>query len=223
MRDTFRKEVLSEGSICPSGISRSESRVSLIDTHCHLDMLGEDCDAVVQRAKDAGVEAIITISSDFGSNAKNVSIAEAREMVYASVGIHPHDAKDASEQVLKKIRELLEYKKVVAIGETGLDYHYDHSPRDVQKEVFRRHLALAKERGLPVVVHSREAKEETLEILGIHCFGAQAAEIIHIGQAIMAQPAPANSLRYFINTTFNYPTMAEAYRVAALNGFNRLS
>ncbi len=217
MRDTFRKEVLSEGSICPSGISRSESRVSLIDTHCHLDMLGEDCDAVVQRAKDAGVEAIITISSDFGSNAKNVSIAEAREMVYASVGIHPHDAKDASEQVLKKIRELLEYKKVVAIGETGLDYHYDHSPRDVQKEVFRRHLALAKERGLPVVVHSREAKEDTLEILGeagitkgvLHCFSGDmdmAERVMEMGLYIsMAGPVTFRNARGLVEVARQIP------------------
>ncbi len=178
MSNAFRKEAGREELPCASGTEHTGSRVSLIDTHCHLDMLGEDCDAAVQRAKDAGFEAIITISSDFGSNAKNIYIAETREMVYASVGIHPHDAKDASDEVLKKIREFLKHKKVVAVGETGLDYHYDHSPREVQKYIFRRHLALAKENGLPAVVHSREAKEDTLEILKesgitkgvLHCF-----------------------------------------------------
>ena len=207
MRDTFKKEAGREGPLCASGVAHLKSRVSLIDTHCHLDMLGEDGDAVIQRARDAGIEAIITVSSDFGSNIKNVAIAEAREMVYASVGIHPHDAKDASEEVFKKIRGFLDHKKVVAVGETGLDYHYDHSPREVQKEVFRKHLALAREKGLPVVVHSREAKEDTLEILGeaeitkgvLHCFSGDmdmAERVMEMGLYIsMAGPVTFKNAR----------------------------
>ncbi|MGD0883278.1 MAG: TatD family hydrolase [Thermodesulfovibrionales bacterium] len=143
----------------------------MIDTHCHLDMFPEDRDAVVQRAKDAGIEVLVTISSDFQSNAENLAIAGQYDFVYASVGMHPHDAKDVTEDTLHKIAEWSKKEHVVAIGETGLDYHYDQSPREIQKDVFRRHLTLAGQTGLPVIIHSRESKEETLEIVrwsGIH-------------------------------------------------------
>ncbi|MEK6673020.1 MAG: TatD family hydrolase [Nitrospirota bacterium] len=171
----------------------------MIDTHCHLDMYDEDREAVIQRARDAGAEALITIGSDPQSNINNLSIAEEHDFVYLSIGIHPHDAKDFTEDICNHLKawaignrqeargidaELrtpeseLRTNKVVAIGETGLDYHYDHSPRDIQQEVFRRHLSLAKETGLPVIVHSREAKDDTLRILAesgvnkgvLHCF-----------------------------------------------------
>lgn len=166
----------------------------MIDTHCHLDMYDEDRDAVIHRAKEAGIEALITIGSEPKSNAINLSIAEQYDLVYVSVGIHPHDAKDFTDETQNQLRTwatgspqpdspLIPHpsslpSKIVAIGETGLDYHYDHSPRDMQKEVFKKHLALAKETGLPVIVHSREAKEDTLNILKesgitkgvLHCF-----------------------------------------------------
>jgi TatD DNase family protein len=150
----------------------------MIDTHCHLDMFPEDRDAVVQRAKEAGIEAFVTISSDLKSNTENLAIAEQYGSVYAAVGMHPHDAKDVTADILNKIAEWSKKEKVVAVGETGLDYHYDHSPREVQRDVFRRHLSLAAEAGLPVIIHSREAKEETLEIVKgsgvhrgvLHCF-----------------------------------------------------
>jgi TatD DNase family protein len=175
---TSKKESGREVSSCAFRIGHNGSLVTLIDTHCHLDMFDKDANAVIQRATDAGIESIITISSDLESNARNVAIAEAYETVYASVGIHPHDAKDASREAMEEIKKFLTHKKVVAVGETGLDYHYNHSPRETQRDIFREHLALAKENGLPVVIHSREAKEDTLEILGksgitkgvLHCF-----------------------------------------------------
>jgi len=153
----------------------------MIDTHCHLDMF-EDRDDVIRRARDAGLEALITIGSDFDSNITNLEIAGRYDSVYAAVGIHPHDAKDFTDGVYEKLKEWATDpsgpKKVVAIGETGLDYHHDHSPRDIQQDVFKRHLNLAKETGLPVIVHSRDARDDTLEILGgsgiskgvLHCF-----------------------------------------------------
>jgi TatD DNase family protein len=190
----------------------------MIDTHCHLDMFPGDAgdkevpahekrDSVIRRAKDAGLEAIITIGSDLQSNVTNIAIAEKYDMVYASVGIHPHAAKDFTPEMLEQLKKWAKgisrlqvtcdeplrdatsedpscvarhasRNKVVAIGETGLDYHYDHSPRDIQREVFRKHLALARETGLPAVIHSRDAKEDTLKILRetaapkgvLHCF-----------------------------------------------------
>lgn len=166
----------------------------MIDTHCHLDMYDEDREAVIQRAKDAGLEALITIGSDIKSNQNNISIAETHDAVYVSVGVHPHDSKDFTEDVFDQLKKWATGgfcsdsslspnpsplpSKVVAIGETGLDYHYDHSPRDIQQEVFRKHLQLAKDAGLPVIIHSREAKDDTLKILAdsgitrgvLHCF-----------------------------------------------------
>jgi TatD DNase family protein len=178
MREMFKNEADKKGLLRTSRVTHRRSRVSLIDTHCHLDMFDGDENAVIQRARDAGIESIITISSDPESNFRNIGIAEAHEMVYASAGVHPHDAKDASGEILERVKKLLAHRKVVAVGETGLDYHYDHSPREAQKDIFRKHLALAKEKGLPVVIHSREAKEDTLSILReseirkgvLHCF-----------------------------------------------------
>ena len=152
----------------------------LVDTHCHLEMsqFDEDRDAVIERAGEAGVNVLITIGSDPKSNPAALALARAHEDVYCAVGIHPHDAKEFSDKIYLKLSEWASHEKVVAIGETGLDYHYDHSPRDVQQEVLRRHLRLAVEKDLPVVIHSREADKDTLEILresGIargvmHCF-----------------------------------------------------
>ena len=112
--------------------------------------------------------------------------------------------------------------EISSLGKTERELTQQRIPYEVGQAQFKS-LARAQITGQTVGMLKLLFHRETLQLLGIHCFGANASEIIHIGQAIMAQPAPANSLRYFINTTFNYPTMAEAYRVAALNGFNRLS
>ncbi len=152
----------------------------MIDTHCHLEMDAFDSDRedVIDRAQKAGIEAIITIGSDKESNNKVLALAEKYPFIYATVGIHPHDAKDFDDNTYNSVKALAENKKVVAIGETGLDYHYNNSPRDVQRKVFIKHLELAKETGLPVVVHSRDAQDDTIQILKdtftssgvLHCF-----------------------------------------------------
>lgn len=156
------------------------SSLSLIDTHCHLDMkeFDEDRVQVIERARAAGIEAMISVGSDLEGTIRAMKLSGEYDFIYASVGIHPHDAKDFSEEAYLKLREWAGNDKVVAIGETGLDYHYDHSPREVQKEVFEKQLRLAGETGLPVIVHSREAQRDTLEILKksgisrgvLHCF-----------------------------------------------------
>ncbi len=156
----------------------------MIDTHCHLDMkeFDADRDAVIRRARDAGFEALITVGSDMEGTIRAIRIAEEYDFVYASIGIHPHDAKDFTEKMYSDLLQWSKNDKVVAIGETGLDYHYDHSPRDIQREVFRRHLGLARETGLPVIIHTREAKDDTLRILResgvnngvLHCFSGDA-------------------------------------------------
>jgi TatD DNase family protein len=143
----------------------------LIDSHCHIDgeQFDADRDEIVQRARDAGVAAMLNVgtgdphSDDFR---RAVAVAEKYENVFASVGVHPHDAKlyddEAEEHLIELVRSSV---KVIAWGEIGLDYYYDHSPRDVQKEVFRRQIRTARELGLPVIIHSRDADEDTVEIL----------------------------------------------------------
>jgi TatD DNase family protein len=161
-------------------MNKEEVREPLVDTHCHLEMaqFDKDRDGVIERARGVGLEAVITIGSDPESNVKALKLSEKHDFVYCSVGIHPHDAKDFTEDIYEKLRQWADNKKVVSVGETGLDFHYRHSPEEVQKEVFRRHLALAIEKNLPSVIHSREAKKDTIDILKesgmnkgvLHCF-----------------------------------------------------
>ncbi len=164
----------------------------MIDTHCHLEMFEDEIPRAISRACEAGVSNIITISSDVESLDWAIKIAEEYPMVYASVGIHPHDAKDYNEEIKNRIFELSRHPKVIAIGEIGLDYYYEHSPREIQKKVFREQLEIAKEVHLPVVIHSREAFKDTINILkesGIrkgvmHCFSgdvSQAKEALKLG------------------------------------------
>ncbi len=179
--------------------------MTYIDSHCHIDgeAFDADRDEVVSRAVDAGVLAMLNIgtgdprSDDFR---RAVAVAEKYENVFAAVGVHPHDAKlydDAAEEHL--IGLVRSSKKVIAWGEIGLDHYYDHSPRDVQRDVFRRQIRTAKELNLPIIIHSRDADDETVEILkkeyekppeggtqnGImHCFGGtpeMAKALMNIG------------------------------------------
>lgn len=159
--------------------------LSFVDTHCHLEMeaFDADRDEVLERARSAGLEAVITVGSDLEGTRKGLSIARRYDFVYASAGVHPHDAKDFSDESGRILMELAKDEKVVAIGETGLDYHYDHSPRHIQRAVFERHLAIAADCGLPVIIHSREAQKDTMDILTragvargvMHCFSGDSS------------------------------------------------
>jgi TatD DNase family protein len=154
----------------------------LTDSHAHLDdpRFDADRDAVLQRAWDAGVRKILTIGNGKGPDQMGcgIPIAEAHDWIHTSVGIHPHDAAKVEERHYSLLEDLSRKDKVVAIGETGLDYYYDRSPRDVQREVFRRQLAIAKKLDLPVIIHTRDADADTEELLEqgapprglIHCF-----------------------------------------------------
>ena len=169
--------------------------MELIDTHCHLtfEQLAGDIDAVVDRSLAAGVAGWITVGTDPQHNRKAVELASRFENMYAAVGIHPHDAKDVTAGTMSELKELAQSEKVVTIGETGLDFHYDFSPRQEQRRVFEAQLEIARELNLPVIIHSREAFDETIDILeqfigvkgrlkGVvfHCFGgsAQQARIV---------------------------------------------
>jgi TatD DNase family protein len=162
----------------------------LFDTHCHLDdpRLLRELDAVLERAKAAGVRRITTIgcAHDVDSLQSALNIARAHpNWISATVGVHPHDAKHLDDALCDAIAETGSDDEVVAIGETGLDYHYDHSPRPAQEEAFRRQIGIAKQLGKPLVIHTRSAPKETLQVLRdeqagdvggiIHCFSEDAA------------------------------------------------
>ncbi len=142
----------------------------MIDSHCHLNdpKLFIDLEGVLERARAVGVESFIVPGYDLASSEKAVVIAMSNKDVYALVGIHPHDAATYNDEVEIRLEELLGNNKVVGLGEIGLDYYYDNSPREKQRDVFIRQLELAKKMGRPAVIHSRDAFSETFEIIREH-------------------------------------------------------
>ncbi len=142
-------------------------RSMVVDTHAHLndERFAGEIEETIQRAYQAGVEYIINVGYDLPSSRMAVALARDFPGVYAAVGIHPHDAKTANEEAYREIRELAKDDKVVAIGEIGLDYHYDLSPRPIQMEVFLEELKIAKELDLPVIIHDREAHGHVMNVL----------------------------------------------------------
>lgn len=168
----------------------------LIDTHTHLDFdrFDGDRDDVIRRAREADVAALLTIGVDHPSSITAVRLADENPSVFAAVGVHPYDAKEMTDEQFDELGGLLEHPRVVAVGEVGLDYHYDYSPRDVQRRVFRRFLDLALETEKPLIIHTREADEDILALLrekkrtgwrGVfHCFSgdeAMAAKVLEMG------------------------------------------
>lgn len=166
-----------------------------VDSHAHID--GEEYDAdrdeVVGRAREAGVGAILNVGTGdprSGTLERAVQIAERYEDVYAAVGVHPHDAKLFDDDAAGRLRQLVgQSSRVIAWGEIGLDYHYDHSPREVQREVFTRQLRLARETDVPVIIHSREADEDTVRLLREECGESLQGGIMHCfgGGMMMAE------------------------------------
>jgi TatD DNase family protein len=161
--------------------------MNLIDAHCHLTYEQfADIEAVIKRGIEAGVRGWVTIGTDVEESAKAVELANQFKGMFATVAIHPHEAKSADRTAMAQIKELAKNKKVVAIGETGLDYHYEFSRRQHQQDSFVQHLELAAELNLPVVIHSREAFNDTLKILEsnaskakkvvFHCFSGSVKE-----------------------------------------------
>ena len=165
--------------------------MELIDTHCHLtfEQLAGDAEAVVQRSRAAGVTGWVTVGTDAEHNRKAVELANRFGNMYAAVGIHPHDSKDVTARTLAELKELAQTDKVVAVGEMGLDFHYDFSPRLDQRRAFAAQLEIAREMNLPVIIHCREAFDQTIDILeqfislngrlrGVvfHCFSGSAEQ-----------------------------------------------
>ena len=140
----------------------------LVDSHCHLDYAETAADraAIVARAHAAGVGAMLTIGTRLDEFAQVRAVAEAEPDIWCTLGVHPHEAKDHTALSAEELAALAAHPKVVGIGETGLDFHYDLSPRDVQERVFRTHILAARLTGLPLVVHAREADDDIARILG---------------------------------------------------------
>jgi TatD DNase family protein len=146
------------------------------DSHCHLPYEGlEDVEAVIAAAREAGVDRMVSVGTDAGQSAAAIEVAAAHDNVWATVGLHPHDAGQGVESIVA----LLDRPKVVAVGECGLDYHYDHSPREVQRAAFAAQVALANAHDLALVIHTREAWDDTFAVLAaeglpartvFHCF-----------------------------------------------------
>jgi TatD DNase family protein len=166
--------------------------MQIVDSHAHLEFAQFDADRgeMLDRARAAGVEALLAIGSGTSPEERldaAIPYAEQHDWIYATIGIHPHDAAAATETHFAKLAELARHPRVIAWGEMGLDYYYDHSPRDVQQHVFRRQLALARDAKLPIVIHCRDAWDDCLRIMeedwgpsglgGIfHCFTGSAKE-----------------------------------------------
>ena len=155
----------------------------LVDSHCHLDFpdFADELNDVVGRARDAGIGRMVTIGTKLTKFDGVRAIAERFEDIYCTVGVHPHEAADEGVSDPNRLVDLADHPKVVGIGETGLDYYYEHSPREAQKTSFRAHIAAARETGLPLIVHTRDADDDTVDILAdemakgsfsglIHCF-----------------------------------------------------
>lgn len=169
--------------------------MALYDSHTHLDdsRFAEDQNLVIERALAAGVTGMINIGSDMASSQKSLELAQKYPMIYAAIGVHPHEAKSVMESDYDTLLEWAKQDKVLAIGEIGLDYYYDNSPREIQQQVFRRQLLLAKAAKLPIIVHTRDAHGDMMAALKaegqgltgiIHCYSGSlemAKELIKKG------------------------------------------
>lgn len=180
-----------------------------VDSHAHIDgpEYDTDRDEVIARAREAGVQKILNVGTgdpQSGAFERAVLLAESQEHVYAAVGVHPHDARlydDASENRIKDL--IRKSSRVIAWGEIGLDFHYDNSPRDRQREVFRRQLRAARESNLPVIVHTRDADDETIQILQAEYSGAVRGGIMHCFGGSLELARAAMDLGFLISFSGN--------------------
>ncbi|HEY1241639.1 MAG TPA: TatD family hydrolase [Bryobacteraceae bacterium] len=191
--------------------------MKLVDSHCHLDdsQFDNDREETIERARAASVETLMAIGTGSGPPDLEAAIRLAGRypFVYATVGVHPHDASKATTDTFERLSDLARHPKVTAFGEIGLDYHYDFSPRDVQRSVFEKQLEIAADAGLPVVIHTREAWDDTLAVLGARWRGAG---IMHCftGDARQAEQALDLGFHLAFGGVLTFPK-AEEVRVAA--------
>ncbi len=175
----------------------------MIDSHCHLDSerFREDREAVIDRALAAGITRMMSIGTGDGPPDIECAlrIAESHEAVYATVGVHPHDAAKAEPATFPRLAELLKHPKVLALGEIGLDYHYDFSPRDTQQAVFIEQMQIAAEARRPIVIHTREAWDDTFSLLEKHWRPAGLPGIMHCFSGGPAEAGRALALGFYLS------------------------
>jgi TatD DNase family protein len=206
-------------------MTKESSRLHLIDTHCHLnhEQLLEDVDVAVARAREADVREMIVVGYDMESSRSAVEIARRIPSVFAAVGIHPHDSRHYNVEAEAELRRLAADPRVVAVGEIGLDYHYDFSSRDDQLRAFRAQIALADEVGLPLILHCREAYADVLDLLEqempagmgcvMHCWAGSGEE---------AERALALGCHLGFGGVLTFKNAEENRRVAAVAPLNRI-
>jgi TatD DNase family protein len=200
-----------------------------IDSHAHIDgpEYDADRDQVLRRARDRGVRAVLTVGTGdphSGALERAVELAEKHDDVYAAVGTHPHDARLFDDRAEERIKELTKRSRVIAWGEIGLDYHYDNSPRDVQRDAFRRQLRLAGDAGLPVIIHTRDAEADTIEILKSEWTAAGLSGIMHCfsGSLKLAESALALGFLISFAGVLTFKKADELRAVARLVPLDRL-
>jgi TatD DNase family protein len=199
--------------------------MKLVDSHCHLDdgQFDADRDETIARARAAGVETMMAIGTGNGPPDLEVAVrlAGLYPFIHATIGVHPHYAAKATEETFDRLRELASHPKVQAIGEIGLDYHYDFSPRDVQRTVFERQLALAAAAGKPVVIHTREAWDDTLAVLRSHW---QGSGIMHCFTGDERQAREALDLGFHLafGGVLTFPKAADVRQAARITPADRL-
>lgn len=175
----------------------------IVDSHCHLDdrAFDPDREQVLQRAEEAGVGRMLAIGTGEGPPDLEVAIrlADRYPQVYATVGVHPHDARKAEPATIDQLASLCGHPKVVAVGEMGLDYHYDNSPREIQRERFVEQMQLARQVRKPIVIHTRDAWEDTLELLEVHWRPSGLSGIMHCFSGDLDQAKQALDLGFLIS------------------------
>lgn len=202
--------------------------MKLIDSHCHLDseQFDADRDEVIARAFEAGVEHMVAIGTGNGPPdlEAGIRLADRYPSLYATVGVHPHDAAKASPETFSQFVGLLKHPKVIAIGEIGLDYHYDFSPRDVQRDVFLEQMRIARDAPKPIVIHTREAWDDTLALLREHWAPTGLGGIMHCfsGGPLEAEQALALGFHLSFGGIVTFPKAAKVQQAARITPADRI-
>lgn len=197
----------------------------IIETHCHLDYLkNEPLEEILQKSREAGVEKILTIAVEPDNFDKAYELSQKHEEIYFTQGIHPHDAKLATEEAFSKIIERAAAPKMLAVGEIGLDYHYDNSPREKQKEVFKRQLQIATDLDLPVVIHSRDADEDMAAILKEMSPNLKRKGVVHSFTSSLELAQTALDLGFYLgfNGIITFKNAHEVRKAVAIASIDRI-
>lgn len=200
----------------------------LVDSHCHLDSsdFDEDRDEVIERALESGIERMVAIGTGEGPPdlEAGIRMAERYPMLLATVGVHPHDAGKATEPILNRVSDLLSHTKVIAVGEIGLDYHYDFSPREAQQQVFIEQMRIAARKRKPIVIHTREAWDDTFALIEQHWAPFKLPGVMHCFSGTQKEADRALSLGFYLSFggIVTFPKAIDLQKVAATAPLDRI-